>query len=183
METTSQNLCSSFGQRYIALDQRFFLVPFYFISMPNFDIMLWVFIIPLGKGYLSLILCPFTQGFWMAFVGYEKQFLRAIPRVDPITSKIFGILRHIFPSVTFLWPFVFTAMRSLPSWRFWTSIQRKVKELQKLYFFCTLFNEISVNSTFLVFTHVMRRPCWCTKQWENVAHVLHNNRIKFPKAF
>ena len=36
---------------------------------------------------------------------------------------------------------------------------------------------------FLVFTHVMRWPCWCTKQWENVAHVLHNNRIKFPKDF
>ena len=36
---------------------------------------------------------------------------------------------------------------------------------------------------FLVFTHVMKRPCWCTKQWENVAHVLHNNRIKFPKDF
>ena len=125
LETTSQNLwvCSSFGQRYIALDQRFFLVPFYFISMPNFDIMLWVFIIPLGKGYLSLILCPFTQGLSMAFVGLEKQFLRAVPRVDPITSKIFGILHHIFLSVTFLWPLVFTAMRSLPSWRFWTSIQ------------------------------------------------------------
>ena len=36
---------------------------------------------------------------------------------------------------------------------------------------------------FLVFTHVTRRPCWCTKQWQNVAHVLHNNRIKFPKVF
>ena len=36
---------------------------------------------------------------------------------------------------------------------------------------------------FLVFTHVMRRPCWCTKQWQNVAQVLHNNRIKFPQDF
>jgi len=36
---------------------------------------------------------------------------------------------------------------------------------------------------FLVFTHVMRRPCWCTKQCQNVAQVLHNNRIKFPKDF
>ena len=36
---------------------------------------------------------------------------------------------------------------------------------------------------FLVFTHVMRRPFWCTKQWQNVAQVLHNNRIKFPKDF
>ena len=38
------------------------------------------------------------------------------------------------------------------------------------------------NDLFLVFTHVMRRPCWpCTKQWQNVAQVLHNNSIKFPK--
>ena len=46
-------------------------------------------------------------------------------------------------------------------------------------------NEISLKtfSIFLVFTHVMRRPCWCTKQWQNVARVLHNNRIKFPKDF
>ena len=29
----------------------------------------------------------------------------------------------------------------------------------------------------------MRRPCWCTKQWQNVAQVLHNNRIKVPKDF
>ena len=29
----------------------------------------------------------------------------------------------------------------------------------------------------------MRRPCWCTKQWQNVAQVLHNNRIKLPKDF
>ena len=27
----------------------------------------------------------------------------------------------------------------------------------------------------------MRRPCWCTEQWQNVAQVLQNNRIKFPK--
>jgi len=33
------------------------------------------------------------------------------------------------------------------------------------------------------YTHVMRRPCWCTKQWQNVAQVLHNNRIKVPKDF
>ena len=38
-------------------------------------------------------------------------------------------------------------------------------------------------SEFSVFTHVMRRPCWCTKQWQNVAQVLHNNRIKFPKDY
>ena len=36
---------------------------------------------------------------------------------------------------------------------------------------------------FLVFTHVMRRPRWCTKQWQNVAQVLQNYRIKFPRRF
>ena len=36
---------------------------------------------------------------------------------------------------------------------------------------------------FLVFTHVIRRPCWCTKQRQNVAQVLHDNRIEFPKDF
>ena len=46
-------------------------------------------------------------------------------------------------------------------------------------------SQISFNDwdLFLVFTHVMRRSCWCTKQWQNVAQVLHNNRIKFPKDF
>ena len=38
-----------------------------------------------------------------------------------------------------------------------------------------------VNSWFS--PHVMRRPCRCTKQRQNVAQVLHNNRIKFPKDF
>ena len=36
---------------------------------------------------------------------------------------------------------------------------------------------------FLVFTHVMRRPYWCTEQWQNVAQVLDNNGIKVPKEF
>jgi len=36
---------------------------------------------------------------------------------------------------------------------------------------------------FLGCAHVMRRTCWCTKQWQNVAQVLHNNRTKFPKDF
>ena len=36
---------------------------------------------------------------------------------------------------------------------------------------------------FLGCTHVMRRTCWCTKQWQNVAQLLHNNRTKFPKDF
>ena len=40
-----------------------------------------------------------------------------------------------------------------------------------------------VTVIFLPFTYVMRRPCWCKKQWQNVAHVLHNIKIKFPKYF
>ena len=36
---------------------------------------------------------------------------------------------------------------------------------------------------FLVFSHVIRRPYWCTQQRQNVAQVLHKNRIKFPKDF
>ena len=35
----------------------------------------------------------------------------------------------------------------------------------------------------LVLTQVTRRSCWCTKQWQNVAHVLHNNNIEFLKDF
>ena len=55
----THGICLSFGQRYIALDQSF-LAPFYFLSMPNFDIMLWVFI-PLPKEGLFVInFMPFT---------------------------------------------------------------------------------------------------------------------------
>ena len=36
---------------------------------------------------------------------------------------------------------------------------------------------------FLVFTHMTRRSCWCTKQFQNITQVLKNNRIKFPKDF
>ena len=34
---------------------------------------------------------------------------------------------------------------------------------------------------FLVFTHMMTWLCWCTKQKQNVAKVLHNNIITIPK--
>ena len=54
-------ICSRFGRRYIALGQSF-LAPFYFISMPNFDIMLSVFILPPREGYLSIVLCPLPRG-------------------------------------------------------------------------------------------------------------------------
>ena len=62
----THGICSSFGQWYIALDQGFFFAPFYFIFMPNFDIMLWVFILP-PKGEVFVInnnyyFIPFTQG-------------------------------------------------------------------------------------------------------------------------
>ena len=40
--------------------------------------------------------------------------------------------------------------------------------------------EEAMQEKFLVFTHVMRLSCWCTK---HVAQVLHNNRIDFPKEF
>ena len=40
----THGICSSFCQWYMPLDESFF-APFYFISMPNFDIMLWVFIV------------------------------------------------------------------------------------------------------------------------------------------
>ena len=30
---------------------------------------------------------------------------------------------------------------------------------------------------------MIRRPCWCTKQWQIMVHVLHNNRVKFPKDY
>ena len=42
-------------------------------------------------------------------------------------------------------------------------------------------NHSALDYSILGFTHVMRWPCWCTKLWQNVAQVLHNNRIKFPK--
>ena len=31
---------------------------------------------------------------------------------------------------------------------------------------------------FLVCIHVIRRPCWCSKQKRNVVRVLHNNRAR-----
>ena len=46
--------------------------------------------------------------------------------------------------------------------------------------FCFNCTHLSVTQ-FLVCTHVIRRPCWCTKQKQNVARVLYNNRDKFPK--
>ena len=35
----------------------------------------------------------------------------------------------------------------------------------------------------MVLTYEMRPPCWCTEQWQNVAQVLRNNRIKVPRDF
>ena len=35
----------------------------------------------------------------------------------------------------------------------------------------------------MVCSHVMRRPCWWTKQQQIMARILHNNRVKFPKDF
>ena len=52
---------SSFVQWYIALDQSFF-APIYFILMPHFDIMLWVFIVPPREGLFVINFMPFTHG-------------------------------------------------------------------------------------------------------------------------
>ena len=46
--------------------------------------------------------------------------------------------------------------------------------------FCFNCMHLSVTQ-FLVCTHVIRRPCWCTKQNQNAARVLYNDRAKFPK--
>ena len=34
----------------------------------------------------------------------------------------------------------------------------------------------------MVFNHVIRRPCWCTKQWQIMAHDLHSNRVNSQKT-
>ena len=57
----THGICSTFGQWYIDLDESFF-APFYFISVPNFDIMLWVFILPPREGIFVINFMPFTQG-------------------------------------------------------------------------------------------------------------------------
>ena len=41
-------------------------------------------------------------------------------------------------------------------------------------------DQVAELAPFLVCTHVIRRPYWCTKQKQNVACVLHNNRAKLP---
>ena len=56
----THGICSTFGQQHIALDQSFF-TPFYFISMPNFDMMLWVFILLPKEGRFFINFMPFTQ--------------------------------------------------------------------------------------------------------------------------
>jgi len=69
----THGICSSSGQRYIAVDQGFF-APFYFISMTNFYILLWVFIIPPRERLFVINVTPVTQGLWVVFVCHEKQF-------------------------------------------------------------------------------------------------------------
>ena len=38
-------------------------------------------------------------------------------------------------------------------------------------------------SSYSLFSLTWSEPCWCTKQWQNVTQILHNNRIKFSKDF
>ena len=45
------------------------------------------------------------------------------------------------------------------------------------------FSDVVQGAIFLVFTHMMTWPCWCTKERQNVTQVLHNNRITFPKEW
>ena len=46
-----------------------FFAPFYFISMPNFDIVLRLFVLSPREGlYFSLILCPLPRGFEQVFI-------------------------------------------------------------------------------------------------------------------
>ena len=58
-----------------------------------------------------------------------------------------------------------------------------VRPLFMKFRFAFFYSLLGENIFVLVFTHVMRQPCWCTKQWQDVAQVLHNNRIKLPKDF
>lgn len=39
------------------------------------------------------------------------------------------------------------------------------------------------NPQFLDCNHVMKRPYWLSKQWQNVAQGLHNNTVKFSIEF
>lgn len=52
----THGICLSFGL------QQSFSAPCYFISMPNFDIMLWAFILPPRKVLFVIIFMPLTQG-------------------------------------------------------------------------------------------------------------------------
>ena len=76
----THDICSSFGQWYIALDQSFFM-PFYFILMiPNyFNIMLWVFILPPKEGLFVINFMPFPKGF--------EQFLFITKNNSPVVSQ------------------------------------------------------------------------------------------------
>ena len=46
----------------ISLQTKVFFAPIYFISMPNVDIMLLVFILPPREGLFVINFIPFTQG-------------------------------------------------------------------------------------------------------------------------
>ena len=70
-------------------------------------------------------------------------------------------------------------MRSFQKWAKLATIQGLMVSLgQKL-----KLSKTCEKLLFLVFTHVMRRPCWYTKQWQNVAQVLHNNGPNSQKTF
>ena len=75
-----------------------------------------------------------------------------------------------------------------------SSIPFKVKITCRRYsllvvFFCiiapinSVLSPIDWVNRFWDFNQVMRRPCWWSKQSQNVTQVLPNNRVKFPRLF
>ena len=82
----THGICSNFAQRYISLDQSFF-GPFYFISVPKFDTVSHVSLLPRRQGLFVINFMPFTQRLLMVFVCHKKTIPQGYPMVDPRGSK------------------------------------------------------------------------------------------------
>ena len=75
----THRICLIFGPRYIALDQSFFCS-----ILLHFDAKFWYHVVgvhtfPLGKNYLSLILCPLSRAFEQFLLVTKKQFPGDVP--------------------------------------------------------------------------------------------------------
>ena len=57
--------------------------------------------------------------------------------------------------------------------------KRSLNANQRLAIECKRIACIQNCTQFLDLTHVIKRPSWYTQQWQTVAQVLDNNRIKF----